>query len=459
MKKIILLLFGLWSIFNCNAQTWSEVGTGNKALNAEGIISTITSDKNGNIYAAGELLDSSVHQYAHRYIAKWNGSNWSNISRGLKFNNRIHTIITDTKGNLYAAGRFTDSLSQNKGKCFVAKWDGLTWQSLGVGTHSLNANAPINVIAVDSSGIVYAAGEFTDSTTSMKGKCYVAKWDGTDWSEVQNGNSFKANYSINAMIIDKQERVIIGGNFHDTISGTKKYYLMAFNGVNWYPIGNVSTQSQYISYGAFKEIVVDTANNIFACGNDTRVVRYDGSNWNVVGYTSPHTFYSNYSFESLAADDKGNVYAGSKVVKKWDGNDWTQLDSLNVNSDVVYALHYSGSALYAAGQFYDTAGYPYVAKYDLSIGIQSVLQNNIQNNLLLYPNPVSNQLSIVSSSAEIKALQVSNIMGQPMLCNIEQIENSNHTVKLCTENLSSGIYFIKVMDRKGNISSSKFVKE
>ena len=89
----------------------------------------------------------------------------------------------DGSGNVYAAGAFTN----DSGYSYVAKWDGVNWNELGIGNSSLKANNVIASIALDGLGNVYAAGDFSN----VNGYRYVAKWDGISWSELtilKNGN-------------------------------------------------------------------------------------------------------------------------------------------------------------------------------------------------------------------------------------------------------------------------------
>ena len=67
-------------------------------------------------------------------------------------------MAVDSNGNLYAAGSFRQvgSLIVN---C-IEKWDGGRWSSLGTG---ISSGTPTNIyaLAIDNSGNLYAAGDFT----------------------------------------------------------------------------------------------------------------------------------------------------------------------------------------------------------------------------------------------------------------------------------------------------------
>ena len=88
-------------------------------------------------------------------------------SNGSLFASDIRSICTDKSGSVYVEG----SVEISRGKNYVARWDGTSWSELGGIEKGLKANARINSICLDAAGNVYAAGWFTNSTGY-----YVAKY-------------------------------------------------------------------------------------------------------------------------------------------------------------------------------------------------------------------------------------------------------------------------------------------
>ncbi|MEN9521645.1 MAG: hypothetical protein RL065_22, partial [Bacteroidota bacterium] len=78
------------------------------------------------------------------------------------------------------------------------------------------------------------------------------------------------------------------------------------------------------------------------------------------------------------------------------------------------------------------------------------------NKISIYPNP-TNAALIVSSKVQINNIEIRNILGQKQ--NVFAEKQAANDVRLITENLPSGIYFIKVIDEKGIIFNSKFTKQ
>jgi hypothetical protein len=83
-------------------------------------------------------------------------------------------------------------------------------------------------------------------------------------------------------------------------------------------------------------------------------------------------------------------------------------------------------------------------------GIRDLNTNNFQ----IYPNPVSESLTIKSNMNEKSHLSIYNSLGS--LCQ-ETVLKENETV-INISNLKSGVYFIKIETTKGTINK-KFIKE
>ena len=75
---------------------WSVLGN----LDVNGVYD-LYMDKNGNLFAAGAFQNNS----GNRYVAKWDGSNWSEVGT-LDINGNIFAITGDASGNLYIGGQF-----------------------------------------------------------------------------------------------------------------------------------------------------------------------------------------------------------------------------------------------------------------------------------------------------------------------------------------------------------------
>jgi hypothetical protein len=79
-----------------------------------------------------------------------------------------------------------------------------------------------------------------------------------------------------------------------------------------------------------------------------------------------------------------------------------------------------------------------------------------KTDIVLFPNPVSNQLTVISNGYTVNAIEVMDMLGRKMNVTISGINTAN--CLLNTENLSSGIYQLKIVGVDGSIINRKFVK-
>lgn len=88
-----------------------------------------------------------------------------------------------------------------------------------------------------------------------------------------------------------------------------------------------------------------------------------------------------------------------------------------------------------------------------NVGIPNGLkENNLENNIYLFPNPTRGLMSIKSNS-EIKKVEVINIAGQILLT--ENAKGNSHQLNL--ESLAKGIYFVKIYNVSGQVGIKKVV--
>lgn len=89
-----------------------------------------------------------------------------------------------------------------------------------------------------------------------------------------------------------------------------------------------------------------------------------------------------------------------------------------------------------------------------TIGIETNQSNN--ENVKIFPNPISDQLNIELEESINVDINITNSLGK--IIYTEQL--NNHSNSINTSGLSNGVYFITILDKQGKIlSSKKIVKE
>lgn len=82
------------------------------------------------------------------------------------------------------------------------------------------------------------------------------------------------------------------------------------------------------------------------------------------------------------------------------------------------------------------------------------IQTHSQNNILIYPNPAQDQLSI-QSEQDIDSITIYDLSGREIM---QQKNNSNHST-LNIKSLSTGTYLIQIFSKGKLLKSDKFVKQ
>ena len=471
MKQILTLVVFLSVFLHSRSQAWIELGTGGNALNANYTIYSIIADPSGQIYAAGGFTDSPSYIQGHAFVAKWNGSTWTQVGTGanaLNANNAIYSITQDLTGNIYAAGNFIDT----NGRQYVAKWNGSTWTELGIDTIGLNATAPIYAVKTDAAGNVYAAGAFTDFVFAYNHN-YVAKWNGSLWTEVglDSTRGLNADSTIYALATDRHGNLYAAGAFTDSNGYS---YVAKWNDTIWSKVGGDS--SSLNANGQINAMITDSAGNIYAGGTFTDssgyyyIAKWNGSKW--IELSNPNLNQTNIigPINALTLDSVGNVYAAGMIpdssgnfffVVVWNGSRILVADNsgsspLNANDAVMTMCSDKFGNVYAAGKFKDANQFDYVAEFTGNIpsGITTVNTDHLH----IYPNPTSGLIYIqadhLSGTATIEVLDA---LGRTLYS--RGTDSGTIQTSMNISDLAAGVYTLLIRDAAGTSLSSRIVKQ
>jgi hypothetical protein len=312
---------------------------------------------------------------------------WSELT-GLNTTQSIISLCSDFNGNIYAAGSFTNLAN----KKYVAKFDGTRWSELG-GSNSLGANLNIHSLISDSTGNIYAAGSFTNSANNK----YVAKFDGTKWSELGGSNSLGSGLdNINSLISDSKGNIY--ANIFKYIGVGGKAYIAKFDGTDWKELGGINS----LVVSNINTIFIDSKDNIYAAVNNivgseykSYIVMFNGSNWSILGGGSD-PFKGISSVNVLSTDSDGNLYAANKFVAKLSKN-------------------------------------------------QSNLKQPLKNNLFsLYTNPIENKI-ILTAADELYGMDYFIYDKSGKLIVSDKIKSEITNINIA--NLSNGVYILTIKNK------------
>ncbi|WP_171634137.1 S-layer homology domain-containing protein [Paenibacillus plantarum] len=328
---IVVQLFGFTGNQSAQAESmWSNLGTGLSSSYVRSIAVSGT-----DVYAGGNFTTAGGNPATH--IAKWNGSQWSNLGTGL---NSFVFAVAASGSDVYAGGIF--STAGGNSASTIAKWNGSNWSSLGTGT-----NGTVYAIAVSGTD-VYVAGNF--STAGGIPATNIAKWNGTSWSSLGTG----ILNTVYALAVSGTD-VYAAGSF-STAGGTSAVRIAKWNGTSWSNLGTGLNGDAYALAVSGSNVYVGGNFSTAGGSSANRIAKWDGSSWSSLGAGFDNTVSAITVSGSTVYAGGGFATAGggsANRIAKWDGNSWSSLGA-GLNNP-VNAITVLGSTIYAGGAF-TTAG-------------------------------------------------------------------------------------------------------
>jgi hypothetical protein len=217
-----------------------------------------------------------------------------------------------------------------------------------------------------------------NDTLYIGGNCgtrSILKWNGTIWDTV----GISANGWVSAFYVWNNE-LYVGGSF-TSIGGVNANSLAKYDGSSWSPVGNYPGNNNFISQGVFAitvyngelfvgGLIIDSA------GNQTNLLRWNGTNWGNVG----QGLHGGWSYVNAFAEYNSQLYIGGAFtvadgnpgdyIVKWDGTTLSDVGGGVMgefsSNGRVHDLRVYNNALYAGGAFSYAGGVfaQYIAKWD-----------------------------------------------------------------------------------------------
>ena len=326
-------------------------------------------------------------------VAQWNGYTWSPL--GLGTTGTVFALaVWDDDGDgpnppaLYAAGDFLSAGGFSAYR--IAKWDGVGWSSVGGGTNStVYALAVFDDDIGDSEPPALFAGGYFTTAGGISAK-RIAKWDGTNWSALNEG---VGNY-VNALTVfddddtgPNEAALYVGGGF-TTADGHEANRIATWTGKSWHALVT-STGENGVDGTVYDMTVFDDDDGgpnlpmLYVGGSFTgagtatanRIAKWDGSDFYALGDGMDGSVRALAVFDD---DDAGPnapaLYAGGSFtaagggaanrIARWDGSTWSALEG--GLDDTVRALATydnlrdgsSPTALFVGGAFTEADGIP-----------------------------------------------------------------------------------------------------
>lgn len=198
----------VYHIARWDGADWAPLGSGISGTNISGPPVAALTIYNGELIAAGDFF--AAGGVSMNAIARWNGLTWQTLGSGL--NNRVNALAI-YNGELIAAGWFTSAGGINANR--IARWNGTTWQPLGNGV-----NDGVTALKVYN-GELIVGGVFT--VAGNQNASGIARWNGTSWQSLGAGISVGTHGPSVHALAEYQGDLIIGGGFL-TVGGEMSLY-------------------------------------------------------------------------------------------------------------------------------------------------------------------------------------------------------------------------------------------
>ena len=360
-------------------------------------------------------------------VAHWDGSLWETgwkIEYSYDTNGNILEEIESylLEGQWYPDWKYEYTYDANGNLILEMEygWDESYWRNLWKTEYNIDAN-----------GLLTQILEYS--------------WNGSQWI---NDSKTKCTYDSSRNLI--QEIEIHWNNWQNQwVNFDKKEYAYDINrNIIEYIDYNWSSNSNQWNPNYKNEFTYN------ANGNLTQIMEYD---WNTIQWINQSK--NEYTYDTNDNLVQSNFY-------EWDGSQWNN----SGKSEMAYNNSYSFSDLIlppiytqydifkmlfnhmltnANAYSWDTSLQDWVTTnaFDFSYSemeILSVIENNM-GNLRIYPNPVSNTLTIQSDNVPIERVEIYSVLGKKIKAIYSDFENIH------TGDLSQGIYLLRIYSENSSI--------
>jgi|GEM_PF-5840797 len=244
------------SSFTSGLARWRDGQWFPMQMDSAGFIRALKNDKEGNVVAAGYF--KTINGTAANSIARWNGQSWAPFGEGL---DAIVTKIEidESTGDIYAICRNSQSSSS-----WVMIWNGTAWS--GLRCEGMRKTAAVTATP---DGTVYVAGERNEAG-AIPQTLYMCK-SGT-WSVIPTDFTFQEN--INSLVVDSSGILWAAGDFSIPDSPYEWCGLISYDGTSWTYVESLDEQHEFVRGSDEK---------IYLCGRGGGVRFFDDNSWNLFG--------------------------------------------------------------------------------------------------------------------------------------------------------------------------------
>ncbi len=324
-------------------------------------VNALTTNGAGTVYVSGSFV--TADNVVVTRVAMWDGTSWRGLRGG--FNNVARVLAVGSSGDLYAGGGFTD-VGDDPDADRIAVWNGSSWSSLGGPGSGLNGE--VYAIAFAPNGDLVAGGSFSDAGGDPDAD-RIAVWNGSEWSSIGGANSGIGS-TVLAVAFSSGGTLVIGGQFTNAGGDATADYIAGWNGSTWSAIGGgLNGSVSALEFAANGDLYV--GGSFTDAGGDPnadRIAIWSSPTWSSVGGVGSGLGAPVYA---IAFGESGGLVVGGGFtdaggdpeadrVATWTASGWSSIGgSRSGLGQNVHKLAYDSTAgLVVGGQFENAGGDP-----------------------------------------------------------------------------------------------------
>lgn len=336
-----------YNVVAWDGASWTPVGPGTFTFESSAV--RCVGVYGGRLIAGGAF--TSMGGVAASNIAQWDGTSWAPLGTGIVGGPSPEVEAVGTFGTeLVAGGAFTQAGGAVANG--IARWDGTTWRPIGTLSGTCYDFAEGN-------GTLYAMGSW--STPTGPTGWTVARWDGAAWSFLTEGMDSQLSELFDITVSNgtlfAAARLSLGNAVFAGI-------VEAWNGSQWAQYGSTMDEGVSCLATLGGSLVAGGAFDISGNLRTRRVARWEGADWTRLDSPGNGIAGDAYAAVACFAEYGGDVIAGGwfseagdtpvSAIARWDGTSWHPLGT-GLNGG-VWALAVYQDELVAAGAFTEAGG-------------------------------------------------------------------------------------------------------